>query len=200
MPRIVEFPMRPNSLCGRLFPPDSLQHPLPDHCPHRLGRDGNDGPCNFPPKKAANRGRQVPIRIAPYHSFRDFHRSLLRRRGYEERLWQNPTTFASPDSSRKRDIYDGELFRSFPGLPNDDTRPFYTSVGRLSVSLFYDGMQIHRGAGAATYSVGLIWLTLNNLPRNQRYLTENMCFSWVVPVPSEPPFHAVSVSPALFRI
>lgn len=87
------------------------------------------------------------------------------------RTWQRiPGTY--------RDVYDGRVWREL--IDNDI---FLQAPGDLTFTLNLDWFQPFKNS---TYSVGAIYMTINNLPRNVRYKRENIVFVSVLPGPSEP--------------
>ena len=79
-----------------------------------------------------------------------------------------------------RDAYDGRVwkrFRQFDGVPFLDDDYAY------AVMINMDWFQPYKHL---TYSVGVIYLSIFNLPRGSRYKLQNICLVGIIPGPREP--------------
>ena len=81
------------------------------------------------------------------------------------------------------DIYDGKLWKSFMHYQNE---PFLSEPGNLGLILNFDFFQpfLH-----TTYSLGAIYMSVLNLPREIRCIRENMILVSLIPGPHEPQYH-----------
>ncbi|KAG0975909.1 hypothetical protein G6F57_010776 [Rhizopus arrhizus] len=78
------------------------------------------------------------------------------------------------------DIYDGQFWNEF----KDRDGNLFTSQARsLLFTLNVDWFQSSK---RTVYSVGAVYLTINNLPRSIRYKKENIILVCVIPGPKEP--------------
>lgn len=68
------------------------------------------------------------------------------------------------------DIYDGRMWQAIPD-PDEPDRPFADHKRSLLLTLNVDWFQPFDGGG---YSCGAIYITVNNLPRNDRFKKENV--------------------------
>ena len=79
------------------------------------------------------------------------------------------------------DIYDGQIWKEFL---NYNGKPFLSAPFNLALSLNVDWFQPFKHTN---YSVGAIYMAVQNLPRDQRFLSENVIFVGVIP--GEPSIH-----------
>lgn len=82
------------------------------------------------------------------------------------------------------DIYDGRVWSEFTSSGFLES-PF-SFLLTINVDWFQPFSHIE-------YSVGAIYLTIQNLPRNERYKEENIILVGVLPGPSEPPLTMNSI-------
>lgn len=78
------------------------------------------------------------------------------------------------------DVYDGEMWRNFKGC---DHRTFTDHPFNLMLFLNVDWFQPFTHV---QYSVGAIYLTVQNLPRSERYKFSNVILCGIIPGPNEP--------------
>ena len=141
----------------------------PNH-PHPSRRKS----CNSPLLKIVNK-RHIPIMTYPYFPI---HKSI-------QRMALKPNFLSSCEQWRQReptipsvllgDIYDGIVWKSF-------NTNFLTSPYSLLLSLNVDWFQPYKHI---QYSVGCIYLIIQNLPREKRYLEENVILVGIMPGPKE---------------
>ena len=116
-----------------------------------------------------------PYKVYPYHSLKASISRLVSRPGFLEdcEKWRNRST--QVPSSFLGDIYDGcvwgEFNSVFLGAP-------YCYLLTLNVDWF---QPFERDV----YSLGAIYLTIQNLPRNIRYKPENIILVGIMPGPKE---------------
>lgn len=150
---------------------------FPDH-PHRNQRR----PCGTSLLKEVKlqNGKKlnpVPIKTYPYQSLRTAIATLV----------SNPDFLNVCDHWRKRsekipddilaDVYDGATWKNF------NSENFLKHPGNLLLSLNVDWFQPYQ---RTRYSVGVLYLVILNLPRDQRYKIENVIISGIIPGPKEP--------------
>ncbi len=132
-------------------------------------------------KVRSGRGyRLVPIKVFPYFSLQKSLQRLASKPGFlnDCERWRTRTT--TVPSSHLGDIYDGRVWHEFcsPSASNFLAAPF-SYLLTLNVDWFQPF--IH-----SQYSVGAMYLSIQNLPRNQRFKEENIALVGVLPGPSEP--------------
>ena len=79
-----------------------------------------------------------------------------------------------------RDIYDGAVWQEFMSF---DGQPFLSEEGNLALMMNMDFFQPFKHV---QYSLGAIYLTVLNLPRDVRNKRENMILVGLIPGPHEP--------------
>ena len=107
---------------------------------------------------------------------------MLMQNNFEKILnhWHNREDIPS---NTLADIYDGRIWNEFK---DDSGNKFFikeTFEGRLGFSLNIDWFCPYKHV---QYSVGAIYLSILNLPRELRYLKENIMFVGLIPGPHEP--------------
>lgn len=149
--------------------------PGPATCTQTVGR----ATCNTRLLKTTPSGRlsQTPAKQYAYLPLEESLQRLFRRQGFEEMIgkWRDHQYRAETVT----DVYDGMRWRTL--LDNND-RPFVDDPRSLMLTLNVDWFAPFDG----TYSVGAIYLVVNNLPRSERYKTENVILVGVMPGPKEP--------------
>jgi len=118
------------------------------------------------------------IKVYPYKSLKKSIQQLVKRKGFVDSCekWRShidPGGFVS-------DIYDGSVWKEFNSADRHD---FLTSPHCYLLTMNVDWFEpFERGV----YSVGVIYLTIQNLPRDERYKPENIIIVGVLPGPNEP--------------
>ena len=93
------------------------------------------------------------------------------------------------ESTALFDIYDGRIWNEFKD-DNDD--PFFTKEyadTHLELMLNMDWFQPFTNS---LYSVGVIYAVICNLPRSERFKSENILTLAVIPGPNEPKLHEIN--------
>lgn len=167
-------------------------------CPscHRVYRDGelrprqylcdyhdleNGSPCNAYLFQNV-RGRIIPPKVFAYHPISSSIKRMMSRPGFAEdvehwRSQQNPT-------DTMYDVYDGNMWRNLSITIDNECIPFVQLEYALMLTLNVDWFQAFDRK--APYSVGAIYLTINNLPRSIRFKKENVILAGIIPGPREP--------------
>lgn len=78
------------------------------------------------------------------------------------------------------DIYDGKVWKEFL---NPNGLPFLSLPFNFALTLNLDWFQPFRNT---VYATGAIYLAVQNLPRKERYASDNVILVGVIPGPSEP--------------
>lgn len=81
------------------------------------------------------------------------------------------------------DVYDGKVWKEFQIV---DGVPFLSLPYNFGLTLNIDWFQPF---SHSTYSLGIIYIAILNLPRQIRYLPENIALIGVIPGPHEPKLH-----------
>lgn len=111
--------------------------------------------------------------------------------GSLQEMLQRPNFASQCELWRKRvsvhdkysDIYDGQVWKDF--LDYNET-PFLSVPYNFAFTLNVDWFQpFHH----STYSIGVIYLAILNLPRYERYKPENVVVVGIIPGPHEPKLH-----------
>ena len=121
-----------------------------------------------------------PIKVYPYHSLKSSIAKLIKKPGFLEscekwrgRAQKVPDTFLG-------DVYDGKVWKDFNSPEGWD---FLTSPFNYLLTLNVDWFEpFERGV----YAVGVIYLTIQNLPRDVRYCTDMVILAGIIPGPKEP--------------
>lgn len=79
-----------------------------------------------------------------------------------------------------QDIYDGRVWKDFQIF---DGRNFFNQPHNFGLMMNIDWFQPFK---RTTYSVGVIYLVIVNLPREERFLPENVIICGIIPGPCEP--------------
>lgn len=149
---------------------------FPNH-PHVSRR----APCNTVLLKTVElQSRKIlyPFKIFCYMSIESSLQQLLQQPNFctlcDE--WRHRTT----DPSIMRDIYDGQIWKDFLYF---DGAPFLSEPFTFGLMINVDWFQPFKHT---TYSVGVIYLTILNLPRHIRNKPENILLVGIIPGPNEP--------------
>ena len=121
----------------------------------------------------------APIKVYPYKSLRESIEHLAKRNGFLASCekWRDRTSYDGYFS----DIFDGAVWRTFND--SNDGYKFLTSPHCYLLTLNVDWFEpFERGV----YSVGAIYLTIQNLPRHEWYKPENIIIVGIFPGPKEP--------------
>ena len=103
--------------------------------------------------------------------------SLLERPSFYHKceLWRTRSA-----SEELRDVYDGNIWHEFHCV---DGKPFLSEQGNLGLIMNFDFFQPY---DHVQYSLGAIYISVLNLPREERYKQENTILVGLVPGPTEP--------------
>ena len=147
--------------------------PYPNH-PHLSRRFS----CSASLLKKVKRGRKtklIPIKIYPYQPLQKCLNNLVKKEGFLDlcETWRSRITA----DAHLVDIYDGLVWSDF------QSNGFLDSPFNYLVTLNLDWFQPF---SHIEYSVGALYLCIQNLPRNERYKEENVLLVGILPGPSEP--------------
>ena len=130
--------------------------------------------------KKVKSGKLVPIKVYPYQPLCVSLGRLVQREGFVEASEHWRKREYSISSEYYGDVYDGQVWKEYKEnhLKNFLTYPFCYMV-TLNVDWFQPFTH-------TDYSLGAIYLTIQNLPREIRYKEENIILVQLLPGPSEP--------------
>ncbi|XP_077050070.1 uncharacterized protein LOC143696996 [Siphateles boraxobius] len=119
-----------------------------------------------------------PIRVYCYKKVSQSLETLVRRSGFWEKCeqWRHRSI---PDSVMG-DVYDGKIWQDFQYV---NGQPFLSEPNNFALMMNVDWYQPYKHS---PYSVGVIYLVVLNLPREERFKDENMILVGVIPGPKEP--------------
>lgn len=139
-------------------------------------------PCGELLLKSINVGGKKKLIARKTYCYKSLKLSLQRlvnRKDFEEtcELWR----FREVPHDVFNDVYDGEIWQKFNGLEYN----FFTSERNYGVMMNVDWFQPFK---YSNYSIGAIYLTILNLPREERFKKKNMILVGLIPdMKSEPP-------------
>jgi hypothetical protein len=134
-----------------------------------------------------NKGyKRRPKMLFPLPSLKMQITTLYQRPEFEKQLkkWTNRHV-----NGLITDIYDGEIWKTFP---DDQSSPFFTpetADSHLGIMLNLDWFQPF---DSTVYSVGVIYGAICNLPRDIRFKKENMLTLGLLPGPEEVKLHKIN--------
>ncbi|KAG1442851.1 hypothetical protein G6F56_010894 [Rhizopus delemar] len=122
----------------------------------------------------------VPRKIYLYNSVTTTLKNFVVRPSFTNSLakWKKRQTV----SDRYMDIYDGAVWKTFKTDPNASVPYVEESIYNLMMTLNVDWFQPYKGT---QHSTGAIYLTIQNLPRDERNLRKNVLLVGLIPGPSE---------------
>lgn len=120
-----------------------------------------------------------PKNLYCFKRLTDSLRSLITRPGFIENCesWRNkmPTL-----GDAMADVFDGKVWKEFLDSGGEK---FFSTAANLGVMLNVDWFQPYKHTN---HSCGVIYLVLMNLPREERFKTENVILVGIIPGPKEP--------------
>ena len=150
---------------------------FPNH-PHRRRRE----PCNTTLLKEKVKPDHtislVPRKIYPYCSLKKSMQRIVSQQNFLQKSehWRE----RSVPANVMGDVYDGAVWNQFR---TDEFENYLSQPGNLLLAINCDWFQPFANT---QYSVGAIYLTILNLPRQERYRLENIILVGVIPGPKEP--------------
>lgn len=119
-----------------------------------------------------------PFRTFCWKSIIDTLHGLLSRPGFLQNCEHWRTRYTQ--SSFLLDIYDGRIWTDFQVVKG---REFLKQPNNFGLMMNIDWFQPFK---RTTYSVGVIYIVIMNLPREERFLPKNVIICGVIPGPAEP--------------
>ena len=122
----------------------------------------------------------LPFKVYCYQSLEDSLKKLLLRQEFvlNSSLWKNYDETGSSKSIQ--DIYDGQVWKEFRQYKGNS---FLDQEFSFAFILNVDWFQPYTHTQT---SIGVIYLTVLNLPRYLRYKCENIILVGIIPGPNEP--------------
>ena len=120
----------------------------------------------------------VPLRVLCYNSIITSLQRLVTQPNFL-RICEHWKTREN-DNDLLGDIYDGQIWKDFQYV---DGRPFLASRCGIALCMNVDWFQPFE---RTTESIGAIYFTVLNLPREERYKQKNIILSEIIPGPKEP--------------
>ena len=129
--------------------------------------------------KHGSKSKLIPRAVYAYKSLELSLAKLCNQPAFVEKcnLWRSRTN-QSPDYFT--DVYDGKVWHDFQVLQG---RPFLLQPNNLCLKLNLDWFNPFKHV---QYSVGVLYLVVENLPRADRYKLENIIIVGCIPGPKEP--------------
>ena len=118
-----------------------------------------------------------PLKVYCHQKICQSLETLLKRPGFRDMLVKERPTHGEEVLA---DIYDGELLKNFA---DKHGQPFSADTRNLAFMLNIDWFQPHK---YRDHSLGVIYLSILNLPREVRYKFENVLVVGILPGPNEP--------------
>ena len=178
--------------CHHIYPIDSCKVILPDktvvsakctnvvfpHHPQWIRRSPCDSVLMKQVKTPYGTTSLYPRQMYCYKSVIESLKELVLRKGFIEKCeaWRSRNIA----SDTLADIYDGKIWKEFL---NPDGIPFLSLPFNFALTLNVDWFQPFKNT---TYSTGAIYISIQNLPRKERYATGNVLLVGVIPGPHEP--------------
>ncbi len=128
--------------------------------------------------KSGSSLKLVPRKVYPYVSLKISLSRLFNQENVQQRCEHWRSHSSSPGVYN--DIYDGEVWKKFQVVSG---RPFLEATNNLCLKLNLDWFNPF---DHLTYSVGVLYLVIENLPRCERYKLENIIIVGTIPGPKEP--------------
>lgn len=127
--------------------------------------------------KANGQYKMIPKKIYIYNSIANTLQKLALRPGFFEscETWRK---YNSAEADFMTDIYDGKIWR-------EEWQKYLEVPGNLLLMLNVDWFRVYKHS---SYSVGVIYLVIQNLPRKLRFKPENILIVGTIPGPREPKF------------
>ena len=128
--------------------------------------------------KNGSKYKLVPIKAYPYFPLKKSLQRVISREGVLSACERWRQRARSIPNTHLGDVYDGRVWQQFNSGNNFLASPF-SYLLTLNVDWFQPFSHLE-------YSVGVIYLTIQNLPRSERFKERNVLLVGVIPGPSEP--------------
>ena len=165
-------------LHGHLATNHCIHIQFPNHPLHSFRQ-----PCGTPLLQRVCRGRSNNLEFQPYkvYPYQSIKKALMRLCNRSNFLIMCEQWRQMPVSTEyMNDVYDGNIWKEWQCW---NGRNFLSTPYSLVTSLNLDWFQPY---SHVNYSVGVFYLVILNLPREERYKMENVILLAVIPGPKEP--------------
>ena len=128
--------------------------------------------------------KYYPLKTYCYHSITDSLTTILRRPNYVNHCehWR----LRNIPEGMLCDTYDGQVWKDFL---NYNGKPFFSQPHNIALMLNCDWFQPYEHS---QYSIGVLYLTILNLPRCMRFKPENIIIAGIIPGPHEPKTNTIN--------
>ncbi|KAG2191165.1 hypothetical protein INT47_006510 [Mucor saturninus] len=159
--------------CFAIYSPDNHQ----PTCTFKKYSSTHTQICNNPIFTDPSARDPIPFMVFPYSSLKNTLTQYLCKPGFEDKMlqWRSRETV----ENTFLDIYDGAMWNE---LLDDNDMPFVDDDYSLMLTLNVDWFQPFDGR---THASGALYLSINNLPREERMKPENIILVGVMPGPKE---------------
>lgn len=167
---VISGSQRSSQRCKHIRYPDHPQQSCRKECGHLLLKSVS---------MISGRNILYPHKVYCYKSLLSSIQELLLRPSFHQycQYWKSRNT-----SDKLSDVYDGNIWKEFLTISG---RPFLRCPNNLALMLNIDWFQPYKHTVTVS-SVGAIYLTVMNLPREMRFKRTNVILVALIPGPSEP--------------
>ncbi len=130
--------------------------------------------------RIGTKSKLVPRKSFFYHSVIDGIEKLMARKDFLQHCDNWRENVAKIPDGIFTDIYDGHVWKDLQTIKDS---PFLAIPGNLCLMLNIDWFNPYE---QTIYSVGAIYLVVQNLPRYERFKLENIILVGLIPGPNEP--------------
>ena len=186
----VRYPRHPRAdgslPCGtRLFKAPSRGHAAaPSDADRTADDDGNEeknGATAARVKKTKAVRVPEPCLVYCYRLLPQRLSQLLCRPGVEDQLEEWRSRLSTTPAGLMTDVYHGRMWAKFQEVLDRNTgvrHPFLSRPYKMALTINVDWLQVFEHV---VYSVGVIYLTVNNLPREERFKKHNVIIVSTLP-------------------
>ena len=130
--------------------------------------------------KFGAKSKLVPRKLYQYQSIIHVLKRLVQRKDFLNKCeqWRRRSQFIPKDTYS--DIYDGQVWKDHEYI---NGIPFLAVPHNFCLTVNVDWFNPFK---RAQYSAGVIYMVIQNLPRSERYKTENIILVGLIPGPKEP--------------
>ena len=145
-------------------------------CSAESRRNRRCGAALFKKVKCKSSYKFVPKKVFVYHPLKKSLTKLFQREEFHALIEQWRKRVQRPNVMS--DVYDGMIWKEL-----SEDRQFLSAPYNLCLKLNVDWFKIYDNVN---YSVGVIYLSIDNLPRDKRFNMENIVIVGCIPGPTEP--------------
>ena len=127
----------------------------------------------------------VPFKTFPFLPPSEWIKTYFKQEQFLSLIKNRP----EPSSKDYRDIWDGNILQQFMVDPGDTRKPLLKCKTNLALLLYLDFFNPFQ---RAVYSCGALYISVLNIPKNQRFKAKWTMLTGLIPGPSEPEGHVNS--------